>query len=74
MVLLLDEPGLNLHALAQRDFLRFIDQRLAPKHQVIYTTHSPFMIDLDNLSSVRTVEDMDNLGTTVSADVLKKQP
>ena len=71
MVLLLDEPGLNLHALAQRDFLRFIDQRLAPKHQVIYTTHSPFMIDLDNLNGVRTVEDMDNLGTTISQDVLQ---
>ena len=71
MVLLLDEPGLNLHALAQHDFLRFIDLRLAPRYQVIYTTHSPFMIDLNNLKSVRTVEDMDNLGTVVSADVLQ---
>ena len=71
MVLLLDEPGLNLHALAQNDFLRFIDLRLAPRYQVVYTTHSPFMIDLDNLKSVRTVEDMDNLGTVVSDDVLQ---
>jgi predicted ATP-dependent endonuclease of OLD family len=71
MVLLLDEPGLNLHALAQNDFLRFIDKRLAPRYQVIYTTHSPFMIDLNNLKSVRTVEDMDNMGTVVSADVLQ---
>ena len=71
MVLLLDEPGLNLHALAQQDFLRFIDQRLAPKHQVIYTTHSPFMISLDNLSNVRTVEDMDNVGTVISEDILQ---
>jgi predicted ATP-dependent endonuclease of OLD family len=71
MVLLLDEPGLNLHALAQNDFLRFIDKRLAPRYQVVYTTHSPFMIDLNNLKSVRTVEDMDNMGTVVSADVLQ---
>ena len=71
MVLLLDEPGLNLHAMAQFDFLRFIKERLAPKHQVIYTTHSPFMIDLDRLPSVRTVEDMERAGTVVSADVLK---
>ena len=70
MVILLDEPGLNLHALAQHDFLRFIDERLAPKHQVIYTTHSPFMINLDSLPSVRTVEDMDGQGTVVSEDVL----
>ncbi|MQG83201.1 MAG: ATP-binding protein, partial [SAR202 cluster bacterium] len=65
MVMLLDEPGLNLHALAQYDFLRFIDERLAPKHQVVYTTHSPFMINLDHLNRVRTVEDMDDLGTVV---------
>ena len=71
MVILLDEPGLNLHALAQHDFLRFIDERLAPKHQVIYTTHSPFMINLNNLTGVRTVEDMDNLGTVVSEDILQ---
>ena len=70
MVLLFDEPGLNLHALAQSDFLRFIDERLTPKHQVIYTTHSPFMIDLNRLGSVRTVQDMDDRGTVVSADVM----
>ena len=71
MVLLLDEPGLNLHAMAQYDFLRFIDERLAPRHQVVYTTHSPFMINLDNLTSVRTVEDMDNYGTVITDDVLQ---
>ena len=71
LVLLLDEPGLSLHALAQYDFRRFIDERLAPRHQVIYTTHSPFMINLDHLSRVRTVEDMDKLGTVVGGDILR---
>ena len=70
LILLLDEPGLNLHAMAQRDFLRFIDERLAPKNQVIYSTHSPFMINLDKLSSVRTVQDVDDRGTFVSDDTL----
>ena len=70
LLLLLDEPGLNLHAMAQKDFLRFIDERLAPKHQVIYTTHSPFMIDLNRLGSVRTVQDMDDRGTVISDDVM----
>ena len=70
MVLLFDEPGLNLHAMAQSDFLRFIDERLTPKHQVIYSTHSPFMIDLNRLISVRTVQDMDDRGTVVSSDVM----
>src|SRR5205085_1708806 len=37
LILLLDEPGLSLHALAQKDLLRYIDD-LAQRHQVIYST------------------------------------
>ena len=70
LILLLDEPGLNLHAMAQSDFLRFIDDRLAGKHSVLYTTHSPFMINLDRLNRIRTVQDMDGRGTVVSEDTL----
>lgn len=71
LILLLDEPGLNLHAKAQADLLRFIDERLAPKHQVLYTTHSPFMIDAHKLNRVRTVVDELATGTVVSGEVLK---
>ncbi|MCI0770597.1 MAG: AAA family ATPase, partial [Chloroflexi bacterium] len=70
LVLLLDEPGLNLHAMAQYDFLRFIDERLAVKHQVIYTTHSPFMINLKHLDRIRTVQDVDDRGTVIHSDTL----
>ena len=70
LILLLDEPGLNLHAMAQNDFVRFIEERLASKHQVLYTTHSPFMINLEHLRRVRTVQDVDNQGTVISNDVL----
>ena len=70
LVLLLDEPGLNLHASAQADLLRFIDERLAPGHQVVYSTHSPFLVDPKAFDRVRTVEDVDGEGTKVSADVL----
>lgn len=70
LILLLDEPGINLHASAQADLLRFIDDRLAPKHQVIFSTHSPFMIDAHALERVRTVVDVDGEGTKLSADVL----
>jgi hypothetical protein len=70
LVLLLDEPGLGLHAAAQADLLRYIEERLAPKHQVIFSTHSPFMVDPTHLERVRTVEDVDGKGTTVSKDVL----
>ena len=71
LILLLDEPGLSLHATAQHDLLRFINERLAPKHQVIFTTHSPFMIDPHNFQCVRTVIDDPQAGTTVSSDILK---
>lgn len=71
VILLLDEPGLNLHARAQEDFLRLIEERLAPKYQVVYSTHSPFMIPTQHFDWVRTVEDVDNKGTKISADALK---
>lgn len=71
LILLLDEPGINLHASAQADLLRFIDERLAPKHQVIFSTHSPFMIDAQRLERVRTVMDVDNEGTKISDQVLQ---
>lgn len=57
VIVLLDEPGLGLHARAQDDFLRFIDERIATKHQVFFTTHSPFMVDPKKLERVRVVED-----------------
>lgn len=70
LILVLDEPGLSLHATAQGDFLRFIDERLAPERQVVYTTHSPFMVEPTRLERVRTVEDTDEHGTRVSREVL----
>ena len=58
LVLLLDDPGLSLHAKAQGDLLRYIEERLAPRYQVVYTTHSPFMIDATKLNRARTVENL----------------
>lgn len=69
LILLLDEPGLSLHARAQEDLLRLIDDRLAPRHQVLFTSHSPFMVSPDHLGRVRTVIDHDTCGTKVSADI-----
>ena len=73
LILLLDEPGLSLHALAQADFLRYIDE-LADKHQILYTTHSPFMVRSDELPRIRVVEDRKNVGTVVSANVSGSDP
>lgn len=71
LILLLDEPGLSLHGRAQEDLLKLIDKRLAPKHQVIYTTHSPFMVAPSRLERVRTVIDQLDGGTKVSSEIFK---
>ena len=71
LILLLDEPGLSLHARAQEDLLRLIDERLAPHHQVIYTTHSPFMVSPGDFHRVRTVIDHERTGSKVSAEIFK---
>ncbi len=70
LIILLDEPGTALHAMAQKDFLRFMDERLSPRCQVLYSTHSPFMIDLDKLHRIRLVQDMDGVGTVISDDAV----
>ena len=69
--LLLDEPGLSLHGLKQREFRTTIS-RLAKTNQLLYTTHSPFMVGPDELDLVRVVEMKDRrtgteIHTTVSA-------
>lgn len=78
-ILLLDEPGLTLHGKAQSDLLKYIQHRLLPEHQIIYTTHSPFMIPAERLADVRVVEDVVEYdsrhkatvkGTKVLSDVL----
>lgn len=71
-VLLLDEPGLNLHASAQADLLRFLED-LSDNYQIIYTTHSPFMIAPDKLHRVRTILETDE-GSKISESVQEKDP
>ncbi|MDE2823516.1 MAG: AAA family ATPase [Chloroflexota bacterium] len=70
-VVLLDEPALTLHGRAQADFLRFINKRLAPDSPVLYTTHSPFMVEAGRLERVRIVEDPGPpTGATATTEVL----
>ena len=73
-ILLLDEPGLSLHGLKQRDFRTTIS-RLSEKNQTLYTTHSPFMVGPDELDIVRVIE-MPNriVGTKVHSEVTSDDP
>ena len=68
-ILLLDEAGLQLHGTAQQKIVKFLE-KLSTENQLLYTTHSPFMIDGDNLERVKVVYEEPNDGTTrVSGDV-----
>lgn len=53
-ILLLDEPGISLHPLAQRDLSAFFES-LADTNQILYTSHSPFLVDADRLERARKV-------------------
>jgi hypothetical protein len=68
-IILLDEPGLGLHARAQMDMMRFIREQLLPAYQVVYTTHSPFMIDAEHIDGLRTVEDSASGATVLGTKV-----
>jgi len=63
-ILLLDEPGLHLHAKSQADLLKHL--RTDFKNQIIYTTHSPFMVPPDAINIVRTVNIDADRGTYVT--------
>ena len=79
LLIILDDPGLGLHAKAQWDLQHYIREKLAPQYQIVYATHSPFMINPDRIQGVRTVEEitretpegtLDHVGTTVGDEVL----
>lgn len=59
-ILLLDEPGLHLHPTAQQELIAFFE-KLSEKNQLLYSTHSPFLIDGEHLHRVRPVTE-DNTG------------
>ncbi|MGJ4963779.1 ATP-dependent nuclease [Bradyrhizobium sp. HKCCYLRH2060] len=63
-ILLLDEPGLYLHAKSQENLLKHFREDY--KNQIIYTTHSPFMVPPDAIEIVRTVNIDEKTGTKVT--------
>lgn len=73
-ILLLDEPGLSLHGLKQKEFCSTIT-RLSKTNQLLYSTHSPFMIGTDELDFVRVVEMNDRAtGTVVHSTIFADNP
>ena len=66
-MLLLDEPGLHLHPTAQQELLKFFE-KLAVNNPLVYTTHSPFLIDGERIHRVRPVTEDDSGHSRISVD------
>ncbi len=69
-VLLIDEPGLSLHARAQEDVLKVFED-LKSSMQIVYCTHSPHLIDLNKLYRILAVQranELDDQSETIILD------
>ena len=55
VLFLLDEPGVNLHVNAQRELLKLFDELAERGNQLVYTTHSPYMLNTETLQKIRAV-------------------
>ena len=66
-ILLLDEPGLHLHPTAQQELISFFE-RLSEVNPLIYTTHSPFLIDGERIHRVRPVTEDETGHSRISVE------
>jgi ABC-type ATPase involved in cell division len=69
-IMLIDEPGLSLHARAQEDVLKVFED-LRQNLQIIYSTHSPNLIDLKKLYRIMAVQrarETDDTSETIILD------
>lgn len=64
-VILIDEPGLFLHAKAQKNILKKLE-KCSELMDLIYSTHSPYLIDVEKLNRVRLIEKSKKEGTRIS--------
>ena len=71
-VILLDEPGLHLHPNAQKDFLLRLEE-YSEGNTLLYSTHLPFMIDLNHPDRIRVLTETDN-GIVVMTDFTESDP
>ena len=64
-IFLIDEPGIHLHPAGQKDLIKVLED-LSIKNQLIYTTHSPFLIDRNHPERVFLIE-KDKSGTKIDS-------
>ena len=67
-IILIDEPGLFLHAKAQENVLSKLEDS-AKKTQLIFATHSPYLLEADKLNRIRLVHRTKKFGTRIENKV-----
>jgi len=72
LVLLADEPGLYLHVKAQADILKLFKKLSGEDHQIIYTTHSPNLIESEKLNRIKLVLNDSKEGTILESVTTSK--
>lgn len=72
LIILADEPGLYLHVKAQEDILKLFEQLAGDGHQIVYTTHSPNLIEVEKLSRINLVINDQKNGTLLESVTTSK--
>ena len=65
LILLFDEPGMHLHIKASRDMLNVFHKLIEKGRQIIYSTHSPSLIETSKLHNIGLVINTKKYGTLV---------
>ena len=66
-LILLDDPAVFLHPEGKKNWLSAIE-KLSDSAQIIYSSHSPFLIRKEYPNRIRVVEDREDEGTIVTED------
>lgn len=67
VIFLMDEPGVYLHVDAQKRLLELFDDLSSESNQVIYSTHSPTMLDTRKLYRIRAIENINGSTKIINA-------
>jgi predicted ATP-dependent endonuclease of OLD family len=70
-IILIDEPGLFLHAQAQKDVMKKLED-CAKYTQIIFSTHSPYLIDINKLNRIRLVLKPTDQAETIISNKIHK--
>lgn len=69
-VLLLDDPAVYLHPEGKRDWLESVNE-IGKEDQIVFSSHSPYLIDKRYPSRIRAVEDTPRRGTKIREDIFE---